>query len=70
MAKKQSPVKTYTTLTKIRHDGETYAKGDAIELTIDQAQPLLERAAIKPFLGAPTVGAPVGTSPTETGETE
>ncbi len=50
MAKKQDAPKTYTALTAIKHDGENYAKGDTIELTQDQAKPLLERGAVKPFL--------------------
>ena len=53
MAKKQDAVKTFVALTSIKHDGEKFAKGETIELTQDQASPLLEVGSIKPFL-APT----------------
>lgn len=55
MAKKQAETSTYVVLTKLQHDGSDYATGETVDLTTDQAGPLLEVAAIKPFLGVPAI---------------
>jgi hypothetical protein len=46
--KPAGPVTTYTVLSPLEHDQEPYAVGESIELTPEQAAPLLGVKAIEP----------------------
>jgi len=47
MAKKQSTAVRYTAVRKVKHDGERYVAGDVLEISPEQAQPLLDIGAIQ-----------------------
>lgn len=40
--------KTYQVLTALEHDGQPYKAGEPIELTDEQAKPLLDVKAVAP----------------------
>jgi len=42
-----SDQKTYTVLSELRHNGDTYERGDVIELEDEYAEPLLEGNVLK-----------------------
>ena len=49
MAKKDAPTSKYEVLRRIRHNGDYYEVGDAVELTDADAKALKEIDAVKPF---------------------
>lgn len=57
MAKTKKDAAGFECLVNISHDGVLYLPGEAIELTDDQAAPLLETNAIKRTGGEATVVA-------------
>lgn len=44
----QQPTATYVVQSPLDHDNDRYAAGDTVELTEEQAKPLLELRVIKP----------------------
>lgn len=44
----KAATKTYTVLGNLEHDGERYPPDSAVELTDDQAKPLLDLQVVKP----------------------
>lgn len=49
----KAATKPYTVLSPLDHDGEPYKRDDQVELTEDQARPLLDLKVVQP--------APAGT---------
>lgn len=45
-------VKTYKVLTPLEHDGQPYSPGDPVELSDEQAKPLLDVKAVAPAAAA------------------
>lgn len=44
----KAATQSFTVLSKLDHDGEVYQPDDAVELTADQAKPLLDLQVVKP----------------------
>lgn len=47
-AAERSQTQSFTVLSKLDHDGEVYQPDDTVELTADQAKPLLDLQVVKP----------------------
>lgn len=47
-ARADQPTATYTVQSPLDHDNDRYAAGDTVDLTEEQAKPLLELRVIKP----------------------
>ncbi len=53
LAKKDAPTSKYEVFRRIRHNGDYYEVGEAVELTDADAETLKEIGAVKPFPVAP-----------------